>query len=75
MSTPQLGCGLPRETTTPQIAPGSILSNSANIERPPDCAAIEWSHIQQQQSALAESALDRVFDVPGGDDRVLDAAG
>jgi len=32
------------------------------------------ARFQEQQSALAESALDRVFTAPGDDDRVLDAA-
>jgi hypothetical protein len=35
---------------------------------------LDTTRLQQQQWALAESALDRVFTVPGDDDRVLDAA-
>jgi hypothetical protein len=35
---------------------------------------LDTTRLQNQQWALAESALDRVFAAPGDDDRVLDAA-
>lgn len=35
---------------------------------------LDTTRFQEQQWALAESALDRVFAAPGDDDRVLDAA-
>ena len=35
---------------------------------------LDTTRFQNQQWALAESALDRVFAVPSGDDRVLDVA-
>jgi len=39
-----------------------------------EAGRLDTTRLQQQQWALAESALDRVFDVPGDDDHVLDAA-
>jgi hypothetical protein len=39
-----------------------------------EAGRLDATRFQQQQWALAASALDRVFDVPRDDDRVLDAA-
>jgi hypothetical protein len=39
-----------------------------------EAGRLDTTRFQQQQWALAESALDRVFEVPGDDDHVLDAA-
>jgi len=39
-----------------------------------EAGRLDTTRFQQQQRALAASALDRVFDVPGDDDHVLDAA-
>ena len=39
-----------------------------------EAGRLDTTRFQDQQSALAESALDRVLAVPGDDDRVLDAA-
>ena len=39
-----------------------------------EAGRLDTVRFQEQQWALAESALDRVFHVPGDDDRVLDAA-
>jgi hypothetical protein len=39
-----------------------------------DAGRLDTTRFQNQQWALAESALDRVFAVPSGDDRVLDLA-
>ena len=39
-----------------------------------EAGRLDTTRFQEQQWALAESALDRVFTVPGDDDRVLDAA-
>jgi hypothetical protein len=39
-----------------------------------EAGRLDKTRFQQQQWALAASALDRVFDLPGDDDRVLDAA-
>jgi hypothetical protein len=39
-----------------------------------EAGRLDTMRFQHQQWALAESALDRVFDMPSDDDRVLDAA-
>lgn len=39
-----------------------------------EAGRLDTTRFQQQQWALAESALARVFDVPGDNDHVLDAA-
>ena len=39
-----------------------------------EAGRLDTTRFQQQQWSLAESALDRVFNVPRDDDRVLDAA-
>jgi hypothetical protein len=39
-----------------------------------EAGRLDTTRLQQQQWALAESALDRVFDLPGDDGHVLDAA-
>jgi len=39
-----------------------------------EAGRLDTTRFQNQQWALAESALDRVFAVPSDDDRVLDAA-
>ena len=39
-----------------------------------EAGRLDTTRFREQQWALAESALDRVFTVPGDDDRVLDAA-
>ena len=39
-----------------------------------EAGRLDTTRFQEQQWALAESALDRVFAVPSGDDRVLDVA-
>jgi hypothetical protein len=39
-----------------------------------EAGRLDTTRFQNQQRALAESALDRVFAVPSDDDRVLDAA-
>jgi len=39
-----------------------------------EAGRLDTARFQEQQWALAESALERVFSVPGDDDRVLDAA-
>jgi hypothetical protein len=39
-----------------------------------EAGRLNTTRFQNQQWALAESALDRVFAAPSGDDRVLDAA-
>jgi hypothetical protein len=39
-----------------------------------EAGRLDTTRFQEQQWALAESAMDHVFTVPGGDDRVLDAA-
>jgi len=39
-----------------------------------EAGRLDTTRFQQQQRALAASALDRIFDVPGDDDHVLDAA-
>jgi hypothetical protein len=39
-----------------------------------EAGRLDTTRFQNQQRALAESVLERVFAVPGDDDRVLDAA-
>lgn len=39
-----------------------------------EAGRLDTGRFQEQQWALAEAALDRVFTVPGDDDRVLNAA-
>jgi hypothetical protein len=39
-----------------------------------EAGRLDTKRFQNQQRALAESALDRAFEVPGDDERVLDAA-
>ena len=39
-----------------------------------EAGRLDTTRLREQQWALAESALDRVFTVPGDDYRVLDAA-
>ena len=39
-----------------------------------EAGRLDTTRFQEQQWALAESVMDRVFTVPGDDDRVLDAA-
>jgi hypothetical protein len=39
-----------------------------------DAGRLDTTRFQEQQWALAESALDRAFTVPGDDSHVLDAA-